>query len=47
LQLFSKKIIIRPTHAHKVYGMLLNGFSEQEVLAFKHALEKIQLNARQ
>jgi DNA-binding MarR family transcriptional regulator len=32
---------------HKVYGKLLNGFSEQEALAFKHALEKILLNAKQ
>jgi DNA-binding MarR family transcriptional regulator len=32
---------------HKVYGQLLNGFSEQEALALKHALEKILLNARQ
>jgi DNA-binding MarR family transcriptional regulator len=32
---------------HKVYGHLLNGFSEQEALALKHALEKILMNARQ
>ncbi|MRW82847.1 MarR family transcriptional regulator [Pseudoduganella sp. FT26W] len=32
---------------HKVYGQLLHGFSEQEALAFKSALEKILLNARQ
>jgi DNA-binding MarR family transcriptional regulator len=32
---------------HKVYGQLLNGFSEQEALALKQALEKILLNARQ
>jgi DNA-binding MarR family transcriptional regulator len=32
---------------HKVYGHLLNGFSEQEALALQHALEKILLNARQ
>lgn len=31
----------------KVYGRLLNGFSEQEALAFTNALEKILLNARQ
>lgn len=31
----------------KVYGHLLNGFSEHEALAFKHALEKILLNASQ
>lgn len=32
---------------HKVYGQLLNGFSELEALALHHALEKILLNARQ
>jgi DNA-binding MarR family transcriptional regulator len=32
---------------HKVYGQLLNGFSEEEALAFRHALEKILFNARQ
>lgn len=32
---------------HKVYGHLLNGFSEQEALNLKHALEKILMNARQ
>ncbi|KFC73423.1 MarR family winged helix-turn-helix transcriptional regulator [Massilia sp. LC238] len=32
---------------HKVYAQLLNGFSEQEALAFKHALERILLNAKQ
>lgn len=32
---------------HKVYGQLLKGFSEPEALAFKSALEKILLNARQ
>lgn len=31
----------------KVYGQLLSGFSEQEALALKHALEKMLLNARQ
>jgi DNA-binding MarR family transcriptional regulator len=32
---------------HKVYGKLLAGFSEKEAEAFKHALEKILLNAKQ
>jgi DNA-binding MarR family transcriptional regulator len=32
---------------HQVYGQLLDGFSEQEALAFKHVLEKNLLNARQ
>jgi DNA-binding MarR family transcriptional regulator len=32
---------------HKVYATLLNGFSEQEALALKQALEKILLNAGQ
>lgn len=32
---------------HKVYGQLLSGFSEQEALALKHALEKVLLNAKQ
>lgn len=31
----------------KVYWQLLNGFSDQEAAAFKDALEKILLNARQ
>lgn len=31
---------------HEVYGQLLQGFSDQEALAFKLALEKILLNAR-
>lgn len=31
---------------HKVYGHLLDGFSEQETLALEHALEKILRNAR-
>lgn len=32
---------------HKVYGQLLDGFSEKEAQAFKHALESILLNAKQ
>ena len=32
---------------HKIYGQLLDGFSEQEAQAFKHALEKVLFNARQ
>ena len=31
----------------KVYRQLLKGFDEQEAVAFKHALEKILLNAQQ
>lgn len=32
---------------HKVYGQLLNGFSEQEAAALHQALEKILFNAKQ
>lgn len=31
----------------KVYGQLLNGFSAEEASAFKQALEKVLLNAKQ
>jgi DNA-binding MarR family transcriptional regulator len=32
---------------NQVYGKLLTGFSEQEAVAFKQALEKILINAKQ